>query len=133
VPDIFLYSGETNPSDVRLRDPTVSAATIYTLIAETVAFIETGIAARLTARLVGGVGAYVDTGKTAALRNALSGGIGAYSETGRSAPLQTVLRPIRATYILTGYAASGGSHIVGTFLNDGGLIVNIGRLMNRRS
>jgi hypothetical protein len=30
--DVFLYGGETNPTDVKLRDPTTSAIAAYTLI-----------------------------------------------------------------------------------------------------
>lgn len=52
MPDIFLYTGEANPSDVRLRDPSIPASITATA---SLAWIEADDAAAISATLANGI------------------------------------------------------------------------------
>jgi hypothetical protein len=111
MPDIFLYEGAANPSDIILRDPTTagSGSTVYTLVAQGGSYSYSGQSATLlkSKLLVASGGSYSFVGASvnitytpAAVVYTLTALGGSYSLTGQSATL-------RRNRNLT---ASGGSY-----------------------
>lgn len=84
MPDIFLYPGSANQTDVTLRNPTTSGAgASYTLVANAGVFTLTGNVAGLRAarKLVAAKGTFILTGNPVTLTYSGAGGGGgvAYS------------------------------------------------------
>ena len=69
MPDIFLYSGEVNASDIKLRNPLTGGLNNYTMACTVAAFVLVGVAVGLTAqrRLTATVQTYVLTGNSVTL------------------------------------------------------------------
>lgn len=107
--DVFLYSGEANPADVRLR--AVPPAVAYTLALDPGVFACTGEAAGLTAglRVVGEIGSFAFTGQNTSLRTGYGvfGQVGAFAFSGTDATLTTGYQivPASGAFALTGVSA----------------------------
>lgn len=103
--DVFLYQGESNPSDVKLRDPTTPGAKVdYVLTCAAGAYAYAGQAAVLTVarNLSLAAGAYSYTGQAASLtvsRN-LALDAGAYAYAGNDATLDYVPGAAKIDYTL---------------------------------
>ena len=69
MPNVFLYTGEVNPNDVKLRDPLTSGAASYTLACAVGVFIFTGISANFikAVNLTASVQTYTLTGNSVTL------------------------------------------------------------------
>ena len=94
MPDVFLYSGEPSPNDVRLSDPTVQrggGGTAYVLTALVGSFTDTGqTASLLVGRKLGATfGTFSETGQNSSLLfgRKLSASFASFTESGQSATL----------------------------------------------
>lgn len=115
--DLFLYSGEANPTDITLSDPTVlrSAGTAYTLSAATGTFTATGVSASVVRGypLVAMTGTVVLTGQAATLLEGyrLTSAAGTFTLSGSTAAvlLGARLSALSPAFIMTGVPAGLGT------------------------
>ena len=104
---VFLYSvpSDTNPNDVRLRDPTQIAGAITSLPGVGALHL-TGLPPSMALRVFPGFGAITITGPAPTLRQGVQAGVGSLLLTGFPPALLTTVKPGAGAIILTGPAPS---------------------------